>query len=100
MFEVGMLAQIFNPQIVLLIWIHTEYIRKNAKYHFLLGADFLMRHIKKPDGTGKCYFLLTQEGKPIKVQRTIFSECFYTMAMSELARATKEEKYKVIKPSR
>lgn len=54
-----------------------------------------MRHIKKPDNTGKCYFLLTQDGKPVKSQRTIFSECFYTMAMSELARATGKEKYKV-----
>ena len=52
--------------------------------------------MKKSNGSGKCYFSLTQDGRPIKVQRTIFSECFYTMAMSELARATKEEKYKVM----
>ncbi len=53
-----------------------------------------MRFVRKDDDTGKCFFLLTQDGKPIKTQRTIFSESFYTMAMSEMAIATKEEKYK------
>ena len=69
--------------------------RQTHVYSFA-GADFIMRHMKKPNGSRKCYFSLTQDGRPIKVQRTIFSECFYTMAMSELARATKEEKYKVM----
>ncbi|KAG2455555.1 RENBP epimerase, partial [Polypterus senegalus] len=32
-------------------------------------------------------------GQAVKVQRTIFSECFYVMAMDELARVTEEQQY-------
>lgn len=39
-------------------------------------------------GPGKCAFCLTKDGKAVKVQRTIFSECFYVMAMDELSRVT------------
>ena len=53
-----------------------------------------MRHVKNP-ATGKCNFLVTADGRVVKIQRKIFSECFYMMAMCELARATKDDKYKV-----
>lgn len=43
----------------------------------------------------KCAFVLTRDGRPVKVQRTIFSECFYTMAMNELWKVTREERYQV-----
>jgi hypothetical protein len=39
--------------------------------------------------------MTTCDGKPVKIQRTIFCECFYIMAMAGLYQATKEEKYKV-----
>ncbi|CAH1782525.1 unnamed protein product [Owenia fusiformis] len=58
------------------------------------GAEFIMKHMKVA-GTGKCYMILTREGKPLKIQRTIFSECFYTMALSELAKATGNQDYLV-----
>ncbi|XP_064605325.1 N-acylglucosamine 2-epimerase-like isoform X2 [Liolophura sinensis] len=57
------------------------------------GGEFLMKYVKNPE-TWKCYFSLTRDGKPLKIQRTIFSECFYLMALSELARATGDPKYK------
>ena len=37
------------------------------------GGDFLMRNVKCQT-TGKCYFSVTREGAPIKIQRTIYSE--------------------------
>ena len=52
-----------------------------------------MKHVKRPDG--RCYFQLTTKGEPEKMQRTLFTECFYAMAMAELGRATNQEKYKV-----
>ncbi|XP_033647695.1 N-acylglucosamine 2-epimerase-like [Asterias rubens] len=52
-----------------------------------------MRHVKNP-ATGKCNFLVTADGRVVKIPRKIFSECFYMMAMCELARATKDDKYK------
>ncbi|XP_052240983.1 N-acylglucosamine 2-epimerase-like isoform X2 [Dreissena polymorpha] len=57
------------------------------------GAEFLMKFAKDAS-TGRCYLILTRDGRPIKMQRTIFSECFYTMAMSEMAKATKQALYK------
>ncbi|KAI2661433.1 N-acylglucosamine 2-epimerase [Labeo rohita] len=40
---------------------------------------------------GKCAFCLTRDGRAVKVQRTIFSECFYVMAMDELSRITQDK---------
>ena len=37
------------------------------------GGSFLRDFVKNPD-TGKCYFSVTKEGKPVKIQRTIFAE--------------------------
>lgn len=52
-----------------------------------------MTHFKDPV-TSKVYFSTTRDGKPTKVQRTVFAEIFYSMAMAGLAKATKEAKYK------
>uniref|UniRef100_A0AAY4C710 N-acylglucosamine 2-epimerase n=1 Tax=Denticeps clupeoides TaxID=299321 RepID=A0AAY4C710_9TELE len=57
------------------------------------GGTFLRRHARVPSSGGpeKCAFCLTRDGRAVKVQRTIFSECFYVMAMDELARVTGDE---------
>ncbi|XP_072178053.1 N-acylglucosamine 2-epimerase-like [Diadema setosum] len=68
---------------------HTDQVLNAAKK----GGEFLMEHVKNP-ANNKCHFAVTRSGEPIKIQRTIFSECFYTIAMAELARATGETKYK------
>lgn len=53
-----------------------------------------MKHARVPD-TYRCYLAVTKDGKPIKVQHTIFSECFNLMAMSEVGIATGKQHYKV-----
>ncbi|RMH56315.1 MAG: N-acylglucosamine 2-epimerase [Bacteroidetes bacterium] len=53
-----------------------------------LGIDFLRAHARRPDG--RVYFALTADGRPVYLQRKIFSECFYTMALAEYARAADE----------
>ncbi|KAK3585826.1 hypothetical protein CHS0354_038351 [Potamilus streckersoni] len=58
------------------------------------GGEFLMKHAKVSSSSQKCALVLTRDGKPIKVQRTVFSECFYVMGMSELSRATGEKQYR------
>ncbi|XP_041459512.1 N-acylglucosamine 2-epimerase-like [Lytechinus variegatus] len=68
---------------------HTEEILNIAKR----GGEFLMKYVKNPENY-KCFFAVTRTGEPIKIQRTIFSECFYMIAMAELARATGDAKYK------
>ncbi|XP_006900041.1 PREDICTED: N-acylglucosamine 2-epimerase [Elephantulus edwardii] len=57
------------------------------------GGDFLLHHALVTPPEKKCAFVLTRDGRPIKVQRTIFSECFYTMAMNELWRVTGQAHY-------
>ncbi|XP_076448155.1 N-acylglucosamine 2-epimerase-like [Babylonia areolata] len=58
------------------------------------GGQFVMSHVKRPDGTWKCYFSLTRQGQPLRTQRTLFAECFYMLAMAELFRATGDQKYR------
>ncbi|XP_051805619.1 N-acylglucosamine 2-epimerase isoform X2 [Acanthochromis polyacanthus] len=54
------------------------------------GGEFLRKfaRVSRDSGKWKCAFCLTSDGKAVKVQRTIFSECFYIMAMDELSRVT------------
>lgn len=53
-----------------------------------LGVEFLRQHGIRADG--RVYFSLTADGKPIYLQRKIFSECFYIMALAEYARAAEK----------
>ncbi|XP_077976850.1 N-acylglucosamine 2-epimerase-like [Glandiceps talaboti] len=82
------------------VWMYCKLYNEVERFHkpeilqaAVKGADFLMKNVKDPE-TLKCYFSLTRDGRPIKIQRTIFAECFYMLAMSEVARATKTQKYK------
>jgi hypothetical protein len=44
------------------------------------GAEFLAKHAMNEDKT-RVYFSLTADGKPASLQRKLFSECFFVMAM-------------------
>lgn len=57
------------------------------------GGEFLLRFARVAPPAKKCAFVLTRDGRPMKVQRTIFSECFYTIGMNELWRVTKDARY-------
>ena len=45
--------------------------------------------------SGKVYFSADRQGNGTKMQRTIFAEVFYCMAMTAMAKATKEQQYLV-----
>lgn len=51
-----------------------------------MGMNFLRENAVTP--TGRVYFSLTADGKPIYQQRKIFAECFYAMALAEYGRAS------------
>ncbi|KPQ00902.1 MAG: N-acylglucosamine 2-epimerase [Bacteroidetes bacterium HLUCCA01] len=55
------------------------------------GADFLLEKARNADN--RVYFSMTEDGKPVQLQRKIFSECFWIMALAEFARASGEERY-------
>ena len=51
-----------------------ERFRLDTLYQAAVRAGtFLINKVKNHE-TGKCYFAVTREGKPVKIQRTIFSE--------------------------
>jgi N-acylglucosamine 2-epimerase len=49
------------------------------------GVAFLRQHAIRPDG--RVFFSLAADGQPCYLQRKIFSECFYVMALAGYARA-------------
>ncbi len=55
-----------------------------------MGLEFITRHGITPEG--RAYFSLTRQGKPVFIQRKLFSECFYSMALDEYSRATGDER--------
>ncbi|XP_071784123.1 N-acylglucosamine 2-epimerase-like [Asterias amurensis] len=83
------------------VWTYCKLYNTIPKYHTpevlqaaKKGGAFLQNYVKNP-ATGKCYFIITKSGKAVKTKSNIFSECFYILAMSELARATLDQKYKL-----
>ena len=50
---------------------------------------FLRRHCRGPEG--KLYFSVTREGRPLRMRRYVYSECFAAIAMAAWARASGEE---------
>lgn len=67
------------------------------------GGEFLRKFARLSNGGGeesggrqwKCAFCLTRDGRVVKVQRTIFSECFYVLALDELSRVTGDQDMQV-----
>ncbi|XP_068995404.1 N-acylglucosamine 2-epimerase isoform X2 [Embiotoca jacksoni] len=57
------------------------------------GGAFLRKfaRVSSSSGRWKCAFCLTRDGKAVKVQRSIFSECFYVLALDELSRVTGDQ---------
>jgi len=55
------------------------------------GIRFLRDHAIRDDG--RVWFSLTADGRPVHIQRKIFSECFYTMALAGYGHATGEGRY-------
>lgn len=82
------------------VWMYCRLYRTMKRFHrpdileaAKAGAAFLQRFARVPSSGSpwKCAFCLTRDGKAVKVQRTIFSECFYIMAMDELSRITGDQ---------
>ena len=59
--------------------------------------DFLLRHGGSPSGsgTGKLYFTVTRDGKPLRMRRYLYSEAFAAIAGAALARATGDGRYAI-----
>jgi len=56
-----------------------------------LGADFLIDHAKTDNH--RVYFATNKEGEGKQIQRKIFSECFYVMALNEFGSISGQQRY-------
>lgn len=79
--QVWMLSKLFNT------YGAPEYLEAAT-----LGANFIRKFGKTKDN--RVYFSLTENGTPVFMQRKLFSECFYAMALAEYARAIKSDEIK------
>ncbi len=70
-------------------------ISVTGTFSFDSGGEFLIKNFKIPD-VGKIYFSTNVYGEPSKIQRTLFGEVYYVMAMSGLVNATGDKKFWVI----
>ncbi|XP_023561132.1 N-acylglucosamine 2-epimerase isoform X2 [Octodon degus] len=82
------------------VWMYCHLYRKFERFRqpelldaAKAGGEFLLRCARVAPPEQKCAFTLTRDGRPVKVQRTIFSECFYTMAMDALWKVTGDTRY-------
>jgi len=57
-----------------------------------LGIDFLEKHCFAPDG--KMYFLVSRDGRPLRMRRHFFSESFAAIAFASYARASGDDFYR------
>lgn len=55
--------------------------------------DFMEKYCINPDASGRMYFTVTEDGKPLRQRRYCFSEAFYAMANAEYYKATGEMEY-------
>lgn len=53
--------------------------------------DFLEQHCF--DADGRAYFEVTADGRPLRMRRYVFSECFAAIAMAEYSKATGDKEY-------
>jgi len=54
------------------------------------GMDFILKHAVTDEG--RAYFSVAADGKPVYMQRKIFSECFIIMALAQLSRISGDDK--------
>ncbi|MBL9212590.1 MAG: AGE family epimerase/isomerase [Opitutaceae bacterium] len=52
--------------------------------------DFIRQHGRAPDG--KLYFTVTRDGRPIRMRRYVYSECFAAVGSAAYARAAGDER--------
>ncbi|GJM29635.1 MAG: N-acylglucosamine 2-epimerase [Cyclobacteriaceae bacterium] len=59
-----------------------------------LGVDFLLKHARSP--SGDFYFALNAAGDPLIKPYNIFSDCFAAMALSQYAKAAKNDNIRAV----
>ena len=76
------------------IWMFSKLVNHYGKQKKWLsiarhGYEFMRNHAVAENG--RVYFSLNEQGLPVYLQRKLFAECFYAIALAEYSRATGDE---------
>jgi N-acylglucosamine 2-epimerase len=78
------------------VWMFARLYREQRNPQWLQmamqGAQFLRKHGRTRDG--RVYFAVTRDGRPIHIQRKIYSEVFYVLAMIAMYQTTDAASYR------
>ncbi|XP_058678300.1 N-acylglucosamine 2-epimerase [Ammospiza caudacuta] len=83
------------------IWVYSRLYRTVPRFRRpeLLEAarkagEFLESHVRPEPGSSRAAFALSRDGRPVRLQRSFYSEAFCALGLDELGRATGEERYR------
>jgi len=74
--QVWMLSRLYNSLDKNEVWLDAA----------RLGFEFIRKY-GRDQSSGRVYFSLARDGRPLSIQRKIFAEVFYVMALNEYSRA-------------
>ncbi|XP_065829737.1 N-acylglucosamine 2-epimerase-like isoform X2 [Oscarella lobularis] len=81
------------------VWMYCKLYREREDFRrddllraAIAGGEFLIKHFYRCEDH-RCYFTVQRNGLPIYMQRKLFTESFFLLAMTELFRVTGEKKY-------
>ncbi|XP_067171170.1 N-acylglucosamine 2-epimerase [Apteryx mantelli] len=84
------------------VWVYSRLYRKVPRFRrpeileaARAGGEFLLRCARLEPGSPRAAFALSRDGRPARVQRTVFSEVFCALGLDELGRAASEPCYRV-----
>ncbi|XP_062456771.1 N-acylglucosamine 2-epimerase [Rhea pennata] len=84
------------------VWVYSRLYRKMPRFRrpeileaARAGGEFLLRCARLEPGSPRAAFALSRDGRPARVQRTVFSEVFCALGLDELGRAAEEPRYRV-----
>ncbi|XP_025914950.1 N-acylglucosamine 2-epimerase, partial [Apteryx rowi] len=83
------------------VWVYSRLYRKVPRFRrpeileaARAGGEFLLRCARLEPGSPRAAFALSRDGRPARVQRTVFSEVFCALGLDELGRAAGEPRYR------
>ncbi|XP_068780309.1 N-acylglucosamine 2-epimerase isoform X3 [Struthio camelus] len=84
------------------VWVYSRLYRKVPRFRrpeileaARAGGEFLLRCARLEPGSPRAAFALSRDGRPARLQRTVFSEVFCALGLDELGRAAGEPRYRL-----
>lgn len=72
-------------------YIFSDREKSQFKEHALSGAEFIMRHCIREDGS--CYFSTNRWGHPVITEKSIYADCFAVIGLAGCAGISEDDRY-------